>query len=156
MDEAQFMSTITADTPIANKVTSAVHVGHEAAHPFRQLWQVPMFLAGVGVLATVCLGRPPAGEVVARQLDRELATARQLLNRSDGDVKAALDHARRALKRAEAFPDRLAEAHFLTGSAEARLADRVPVLEAEEFWKTPAGTSKRPTASASRRRTAAG
>jgi TolA-binding protein len=136
------MATITAEAPGPGKGTaaadrsSAARGGREPDNAGRQLWQVPVFLSGVGLLALVFTGRPFGGSHSLRDVDRELEAARRLIDRSDGDARAAAQHARRALERAGTFPDRRAEALFLLGSAEARLADRAPGLEAADFWKS--------------------
>ncbi len=135
------MGTITAQAPVADKVTKAADVSSPARagsgreKPARQLWQAPLFLAGAGVLLFVWMSRPFAAHH-ACEIDRELARAREHLSRSNGDAGAAAENARRALVLAEAYPDRRGEALFLLGSAEVRLADRVPHLEAAGFWQS--------------------
>ncbi len=131
------MATITAQTPSADKVMNAPARGGRAQeNPSRPLWQTTVFLAGVGALVFVWLGRPLGGNVSSRQIVRELEISRQHLGRPDGDARTAADHARRALEQADALPDRQAEANFLLGSAESRLADGAPAIEAVEFWKS--------------------
>ena len=137
------MATITSSLPSTDIVTTkeagspvAVRAGEGSGNSSRQLWQVPVFLAGVGVLVSVCLGRPLGGDHNVRQLDRTLANARKILNQPDGDPREAANLARRALDSAQAFPGRLATAQFLLGSAEVRLAERASTLEGAEFWKS--------------------
>jgi hypothetical protein len=132
------MATITGQATSADKPANAADASspaHAESAP-RQLWQAPLFLAGVGLLVFVWMTRPFAANDSGRGVDRELDLARQQLGRSDGDAAAAADHARRALEFAEAYPDRRGEALFLLGSAEVRLADRVPELEAAGFWQS--------------------
>jgi tetratricopeptide (TPR) repeat protein len=95
------------------------------AQPTRPLWQVPLFLVGVGVLTSICLTRPLGGDIVNRQLDSELREVRKLLNRPELDAAQAektVDIASRALQRTQTVPNRAGEAHYLQGLARARLA----------------------------------
>jgi tetratricopeptide (TPR) repeat protein len=104
----------------------------------RQLWQAPVFIAGLAALLTAWLARPAAGVLPDRQLDDDLNAARELLSRPDGDVRAAVEAARSALQHAEAFPDRLAEAHFLLGTGYMRLGDKTVAADAKlagENWR---------------------
>src|SRR5436305_1320502 len=124
-------ATITADTPAADNSTAAPAATPRDEPP--QLWQVPTFLAGVGALLTLWLGRPFGGDPAVRQLDREIAAARQLLGGKD--APAAVEHARRALERTDAFPDRRGEVLFVLGSAEEFQAERAPAAAAAELWR---------------------
>ena len=128
-----------SQAPAADKGTTtdgAARPGSRPEKPPRQLWQAPLFLVGVGVLAFVWISRPFAANQAGRAIDHELDAVRQALGRSDGDPGAAAEHARRALDLAEAYPDRRGEALFLLGSAEVRLADRLPDAEAVGFWQS--------------------
>jgi tetratricopeptide (TPR) repeat protein len=134
------MATITAQAPIADRVTNAAppslsRPGAPPVPPTRPVWQVPVFLAGVALLVGVWVGRPLVGNPAARQVDHELARARELLHRQDADGQEAAEHARKALELAGSFPGRRAEALFLLGSAESRLAERAPANESLELWK---------------------
>jgi hypothetical protein len=87
----------------------------------RQLWQVPVFLLGVGALAAVTAGAPLRGDATRRQLERHLASARHHVTRGDGEAAAA--DARQAVALAAAVPEKAGEAHFLLGTALLVLGD---------------------------------
>ena len=137
------MATITSSPPSSDSVTTKAagipvppRAGEGSGNKSRQLWQVPIFLAGVGALVGVCLGRPLGGDHTVRQIDRMLANARKSLSQPDSDGKEAADIARRALDSAPAFPGRQATAEFLLGSAEVRRAERGSPLESADFWQS--------------------
>jgi tetratricopeptide (TPR) repeat protein len=88
----------------------------------RQLWQVPTFLAGLLAIVGVYLARPLWHDTDAQLLERDLAQARKLLERPDAPLGRVLELATRALERADQFPQRAGEAHFLLGSASLRRA----------------------------------
>lgn len=88
------------------------------------LWQVPIFVIGVAALVFVGFTRPFWHDNPLRRLDRDLANAKALLARPDSDTEQILRLATRILEIAEPFPDRLAEASFVAGSAEVRLAEK--------------------------------
>src|SRR5579859_5236921 len=98
--------------------------GPAGARP-RPLWQVPVFLIGVAALTGAWFLHDPA-ESGARQPDRQLSRARQMLNRSDGDAEAAAEVARQAVELAGSDGDRAGEAYFYLGTANMRLADHTP------------------------------
>jgi tetratricopeptide (TPR) repeat protein len=103
----------------------------------RQLWQVPLFLAGVGALLAVWYYRPTAGDHSARQLDRDLAAVRQLVANPDGgalEAEEAVRVAERAVEASERVEARAGEAYFLLGSAQVRLADRSKPEDAWQHW----------------------
>jgi tetratricopeptide (TPR) repeat protein len=99
----------------------------------RPLWQVPVFLAGVTTLVVVLVTRAPA-ESGPRQVERQLAHARQLLSRADGDAEAAAEAARRAVELIGPDGDRAGEAFFLLGTAKMRLGDHAPGDAARPHW----------------------
>jgi tetratricopeptide (TPR) repeat protein len=99
----------------------------------RPLWQVPVFLAGVTTLVVVLVTRAPA-ESGPRQIERDLTHARQNLNRSDGDPKAAAEAAGKAVELIGPDGDRAGEAYFLLGTAEMRLGDRASGDAARPHW----------------------
>src|SRR6516225_11686135 len=78
----------------------------------RPLWAAPLFLAGVGVLALVCVTRPLFNRP-ARLAARDLAAARQLLEQPDTLGSDAEALVRRVLARPEFVADRIGEATFL-------------------------------------------
>jgi tetratricopeptide (TPR) repeat protein len=90
----------------------------------RGLWQAPLFVLGVGALAAVAAARPTAGRGGAGPLGCELAEARRLLDRPDGDAAEAARRAQRALEEAGPGSPAAAEARFLLGGALERLAER--------------------------------
>jgi tetratricopeptide (TPR) repeat protein len=86
------------------------------------LWQVPTFLAGLLAVASVYLARPLWLETDARHVARDLAQARKILERPDPQLDQVIELAGGVLERADQFPARAAEAHFLLGSAYLRRA----------------------------------
>src|SRR5262249_10243867 len=64
----------------------------------RPLWQVPIFLFGVAVLALAWFMRSPV-DVGRRQVATLLSRASQNLEHPDGDVEVALDDAQQAVDR---------------------------------------------------------
>jgi tetratricopeptide (TPR) repeat protein len=64
-----------------------------------------------------------------------LAAARKSLHESPADLKEVLELANVALERAQRYPDRLGETHFLIGSAYCRLAEQSPQSEADSIWQ---------------------
>lgn len=93
------------------------------AEPPQPLWPAPLFVLGVAALVAAWFIRPLWPDTTACRLDRDLATARQLLSRPDGDAAEALKLASNALDHTDLLADRAGEAAFLAGSAHARLAD---------------------------------
>ncbi len=108
----------------------------------RRLWQVPTFLLGLTTLLTLWAARPLWYDPEARRVERELARARELLDRPDIDRDEVLELATDVLDRRERFPQRAGEAHFLIGTAYLREAEqgngeaweqaRAELLEAEQ------------------------
>jgi tetratricopeptide (TPR) repeat protein len=101
----------------------------------RQLWQVPVFVAGVASLLGALLARPLACGGPGRQLEHDLAAARALVARPDGDAEEALRLARRAAETARQAPGRSGEALFLLGWAHVRLAERKAAADDDEHWR---------------------
>lgn len=91
----------------------------------RQLWQVPVFFVGVVAILTVCLTRGLVTPDPVRQLNRDLAEARRLLERESNDPDSALQHAQQAVDNLMYDQGRAAEAFFLLGSAHLRVAERL-------------------------------
>jgi tetratricopeptide (TPR) repeat protein len=98
------------------------------------LWQAPLFVLGVAALAAAWFGRPYLSPHAARRLDRDLAEARQLLARPDGDADAALELAERVLDQSESRPEQAGAAGFLAGCACIRLAEQADPARARELW----------------------
>src|SRR4051794_10212314 len=88
----------------------------------RQLWQAPVFVAGVALLAFVVTTRLIGTPDPMRLFERDLQTVRQALERPSGDVQAALAAGERAL--AAAPETRRGEALFLLGSVHLFLAGK--------------------------------
>jgi tetratricopeptide (TPR) repeat protein len=103
--------------------------------PRPKQWQVPMFLAGLTALLLVWWLRPLWHVTEVEKLDRQLAAARKALHQSPADLKEVFDLAQAALDRAQRYPDRLGETHFLIGSAYCRLAEQSPQSEADSIWQ---------------------
>jgi len=98
-------------------------------------WQVPTFLLGLGALAFVWIGRPWWHISDYQKLNRQLSAAREALNESPPDLKKAKDLTETALTRAQQFPERLGEAHFLAGRLYCLLAAQSTPPEAEPIWQ---------------------
>lgn len=93
--------------------------------PFRQLWQVPTFFAGVAALITVVVLHPPIGASnTGRQVEKVLAQARSALAEREPDLDKVMTQASQALELADASSAQAAEAHFLLGTAGLRQAKR--------------------------------
>ena len=101
----------------------------------RQLWQVPVFFVGIVAVVTAFVIRPYIGPDPVRGLHEDLAEARRLLHRRDGDPAAALQHAQSAVDNLMHDPSRGAEAFFLLGSAHVRVAEAAGETGATEHWR---------------------
>jgi tetratricopeptide (TPR) repeat protein len=105
--------------------------------PARPLWQAPIFVLGVAVLVGMAVVRPFAPMGPAQRLARDLARSREILTRPDGNANEALELALVGLapNNVDRFPDRVAEAAFLAGTAHVRLAEKMPPDRAAETWR---------------------
>jgi tetratricopeptide (TPR) repeat protein len=105
--------------------------------PVRPLWQAPIFVLGVAALVGMAVARPFAPVGPAQRLSRDLARARDILARSNGDPSDALELSLAAMapENADRFPDRMAVAAFLAGTAHMRLAEKSPPTRASEAWR---------------------
>ncbi len=99
----------------------------------RPLWAAPLFVLGVAVLGWVFVVRPFFNSP-DRQPGRDLAAARQLLGRADGDPVEAEKLVRHALEHPDYLPNRVGEATLLLGWAEGRRAEHAPPTEAAHYW----------------------
>ncbi len=97
---------------------------------FRQIWQIPAFVAGLLALVGVWGTRPLWYDPDAWQFQRDLIAARRLTDDRHGSAQTAVLHATNALTHLDRFPKRAGEVHFLLGSAYLRLADQVPADQA--------------------------
>jgi tetratricopeptide (TPR) repeat protein len=93
-----------------------------ARHRPGQLWQVPVFAAGLLAVAAVCPLRLLGGLDPGDPVERDLAAARRLLAQPDCPVDRLEACLERALVEADRAPVRAGEAHFLLGSAYLRRA----------------------------------
>jgi tetratricopeptide (TPR) repeat protein len=100
-----------------------------------QLWQVPLFLAGLLALGAAWATRPLWYDPEARQFEREMATARHLLEDPVASVNGVPALLVDALNRINRFPKHAGEAHFLLGSAYLRLAGSLPSERATDLWQ---------------------
>jgi tetratricopeptide (TPR) repeat protein len=105
--------------------------GRAARYRPLQLWQVPVFFAGLVALAAVGVARLLWHENDAGRVARDLAAARALLARRDCPVEGVQAYLSAALDR----PATAGEAHFLLGSAYVRQADRGEP-GADDAWQT--------------------
>jgi tetratricopeptide (TPR) repeat protein len=104
------------------RATTEARASSGAENTRPSLWQVPTFLAGLLAVAGVYLARPLWLETDARHVARDLAQARKILERPDPQLDQVLELAGDVLERADQFPSRAGEAHFLLGSAYLRRA----------------------------------
>ena len=107
----------------------------ETAPPSRPLWQAPLFVLGVAALAAAWFGRPLFPANPPRQIERDLANARSILAKADGDPPYALKLAKRAMDASEQVPQRKGEAAFLAGLACMKLAEKGAAAQSAERWK---------------------
>jgi hypothetical protein len=84
----------------------------------RALWPVPTFLVGAAVLIAVPLSRAYWHPDDAPAFARQLAHARQSLEKSPPDWADVIQRAQIVVEAANRFPQFAAEAHFLIGSAQ--------------------------------------
>jgi len=91
-----------------------------------QLWQIPLLLLGLTTLVGVWATRPLWYDPDALQFRKDMNVARRMLEDPHSLTSAAVEQAADALARVDRFPGRAAEAHFLLGSAELRLAKELP------------------------------
>jgi hypothetical protein len=100
-----------------------------------RLWQVPVFFAGLLAFISLVLTRPLWHDDGPRQIEREFAAARQLLEQPHADPDRLQALAQRLLEHAEKHcPQRAGEAQFLVGSAYVRQAGRAETAVAAGHW----------------------
>jgi tetratricopeptide (TPR) repeat protein len=100
-----------------------------------QLWQVPLFLAGLAVLSAVWLTRPLWYDAEVVHVRRDLAAARSQLQDAHVALNGLTVLLSDALNHIDRVPDRAGEAHFLLGSTYLRLAEQVATERAADFWQ---------------------
>jgi tetratricopeptide (TPR) repeat protein len=111
------------------------HAGGTGHRPLRQLWQAPVFCMGLAALVSVCAARPTWRDAGDRQLERDLAKARQLLEQPRPNPEQALSVIEKLLDKSGSHPDRAAEIHFLAGWAHARAGGVADAAEALDDWR---------------------
>jgi tetratricopeptide (TPR) repeat protein len=99
-----------------------------------RLWQVPVFLLGIGVLVAVLLLRPVLASSLGmpNKFARELHGARKLLDEPDGDLGRAVAKLENLLQNIHEAPKLQSEVHYLLGTALLRGADRRSLPAADE------------------------
>lgn len=106
-----------------------------AALPTQQLWQVPTFLLGLVLLGGTGLlhhcGRGPTCWSV-----REVAAARQLLTKPDGNVESAMTLLNKVLEQGDLPAEQRGEVSFLLGTGQLRLADRAEPNQASLLYQS--------------------
>ena len=116
-------------------MTTAPDTSKAATPPSRSLWQAPLFVLGAAALAAALFGKPLFPSNPLRTVERDLAHARSILAKPDGDADYALKLAKRALEAAEQVPEHKGEAAFLAGLASMKLAEKGPAARAPKRWK---------------------
>ncbi|HMC90219.1 MAG TPA: hypothetical protein VKI17_11755, partial [Gemmataceae bacterium] len=103
--------------------------------PLGQLWQVPLFVAGLLAVVGVWATRPLWYDAQACQVQRDLARARLIVenprtpaNEAPGLITGALNHI-------DHCPKRAGEAHFLLGKAYVRLAGPISNGHTLDLWQ---------------------
>jgi hypothetical protein len=98
---------------------------HEPAEPaaLAQLWQVPVFLAGLVAVIGLGAAIPLEENNGTSALDRQVVRIRRALAEPRGCPANVLAMAQQLLARTDQEPQRAGEAHFLLGSIYLRLAD---------------------------------
>ncbi|HVS37148.1 MAG TPA: tetratricopeptide repeat protein [Gemmataceae bacterium] len=116
--------------------STAAAVDHAGAGPsLRGLWQAPVFVLGVAALATAALLRPLlAANESAAPLKRDLAEARRLLEKPDGDVEQAAKLVQRVLDIKGQHPDLAGQADLLFGTVRMRQALKTEGSTPTELW----------------------
>jgi tetratricopeptide (TPR) repeat protein len=99
-----------------------------------RLWQVPVFLLGIVILAAVLLFRPVLASALGfpDRFTRELHSARKILEEPDADVGRAVAKLENLLVNVQQAPEHKSEVHYLLGTALLRTADKLPAPAADE------------------------
>jgi predicted negative regulator of RcsB-dependent stress response len=104
--------------------------------PLGQLWQVPVFLAGILSLAVAAAASSLVPLTDVDPGDRDLTVIRQALNKPGVPSAEIVAEAESAAGHAGRDPERAGEAHFLLGAIYLRIAERkTPEVGKEEFEK---------------------
>src|SRR6266849_4076854 len=91
-----------------------------------QLWQVPVFFAGLVAVVAILAAIPLRHGAGPREMNRDIAAIRRALEQPGGAVERVVALAEKVLARADHEPARAGEAHFLLGSVYQRVADWGP------------------------------
>jgi len=114
------------------------------------LWQAPLFVLGIAALIAVWFGRPLFPDNPARNLERDLASVREMLAMPNGDIEKALKLAHHALDKTAIAPELAGEAALLVGTAHMRLAETRPSRSGlANPGSAPGSTSSKPKGPAS-------
>jgi Tfp pilus assembly protein PilF len=113
--------------------TATTTPARPADPPRRPLWQAPLFVLGAAALAGMALARPFAPASPTQRVARDLERTRDILARPDGSGEEAARLARAALE--DADQDHLADAAYLLGWAQQRIAEKAEPDAAAEAWK---------------------
>jgi tetratricopeptide (TPR) repeat protein len=100
-----------------------------------QLWQVPVFVAGLAALVGVWLARPLWHVTETQLLKRDLKAAQRELAEPIPDWQRIADLAEDARNRAGSDVNSAALANYLLGYAFVGMAGKAPPPEAEPIWR---------------------
>jgi tetratricopeptide (TPR) repeat protein len=101
----------------------------------RQLWQVPVCLAGLVLLVGVCLMRPLWVARFSQETDRSLAEARRMLEQPDCQIERMQAYLQHPLSQANRAPLQAGAAHFLLGSAYLKHAEKAGADGDADNWR---------------------
>src|SRR5262245_35064327 len=100
----------------------------------RELWQAPVFLAGLLAVTAVWASRPYLKPTPPQKLEQELTAARQALDATPPDADRAISLAAMVLERGGDGGVLAGPAHFILGSAYGNLAAKTGGAVAGELW----------------------
>jgi tetratricopeptide (TPR) repeat protein len=103
--------------------------------PLGQLWQVPLFVAGLLSIVVVWATRPLWYDAQAYQVQRDLARARLVLENPHAPANEVPGLLTDALNHIDRCPKRAGEAHFLLGKAYVRLAGPISNGHTIDLWQ---------------------
>jgi tetratricopeptide (TPR) repeat protein len=121
-------------TTSALGITTKGKVGRASRTP-GQLWQVPVFLAGVLALVAVAVAAPFRQDPIRAQFNRDLAAVRRALDEGTDNFGELLMLTENVVVQAARFPERYGETHFLAGSVFQKLADASPAEQTADYRK---------------------
>jgi len=100
----------------------------------RPLWQLPIFLLGVGALLAVTIGRDLWNVDPASRYRRDMAQLRNYLDKGGADSDEAIALTKRIRERVENYPESENVVHFLLGSAYLAQAEALSDEEGRELY----------------------